>query len=348
MKKSSLILALAALLLGSAMVSCSMGQSVEPAKTSISGPLGAYFKVVDRPYKIRNGVVNLEFKRVRPGFGSDNPTFSVELMDKEFDVIAKAQTSILFDNEMKSLASLGIGESGTISFSFDGSLFGAAYFRVSSTCDDEDYQSGYYGNSGRCPDFICVTGDNVRFRSGPGVEYDPVKDIFGENIHPDKGEILKCIGQSDDFYKVLYGGEEMFISKLYTEPSSATSATYPPDEPEGFGDTMDYEEEFDDEDEDEIPSSTANVESVLKDYNALADKYVDLLKKMDSGSYSYDLESKWSDILSETISLQAKLASFASDMSTIQAVKMSKATEKMSSAFEKYKESLKSKYPSLF
>ena len=63
---------------------------------------------------------------------------------------------------------------------------------------------------------VVVTGVNVRLRRGPSLESDTVKDFYGKNVHPDKGEYLEYIGQSGDFYKVRYKGEEVYISKDFT------------------------------------------------------------------------------------------------------------------------------------
>ena len=223
------------------MVSCSLGKAISPAKTNISGPLGAYFKVVDRPCSIRNGVINVEIKRTRAGlpepwtlgmdYAAFSPGFYIDVMNKNNDVLAKDKTDINADKyELKSLMALAVGESTTISFHLTGNLLGAASFKIGSNFDGATSSATRLPGAFFCPDYIRVTGDNVRVRCGPGLHYDPITDIYGKNIHPLKGEILKCIGESDDFYKIRYCGQNMFITKQYTEPSNATNATYSPEE----------------------------------------------------------------------------------------------------------------------
>lgn len=105
---------------------------VQPSKTDVSGPLHGYFEVVDRSYKIVNGKMNVEFRRIREGFpqpwesgmeigyseGHCEPGFYVELLDEDGDILSKDETSIIYDrSELQSLASLNTDETATISFS---------------------------------------------------------------------------------------------------------------------------------------------------------------------------------------------------------------------------------------
>ncbi len=105
---------------------------VKPSKTDVAGPLHGYFEVVDRSYKIVNGKMNVEFRRIREGFpqpwesgmeigyseGHCEPGFYVELLDEDGDILSKDETSIIYDrSELQSLASLNTDETATISFS---------------------------------------------------------------------------------------------------------------------------------------------------------------------------------------------------------------------------------------
>lgn len=66
---------------------------------------------------------------------------------------------------------------------------------------------------------IIVTGVNVRLRTSPEINNtNIIKDSNGKNLHPNKGDILDCIGESGDFYKVKYLDKEAYISKKFAEP----------------------------------------------------------------------------------------------------------------------------------
>ena len=68
--------------------------------------------------------------------------------------------------------------------------------------------------------YVTVTGTNVRLRMGPSLSSETLTNANGVNIHPNKGERLECIGQSGDFYKVIYQGYTVYISKQYAKLQS--------------------------------------------------------------------------------------------------------------------------------
>ena len=67
---------------------------------------------------------------------------------------------------------------------------------------------------------VVVTGTNVRVRKGPGLEYDPLTDYNGKNIHPTKGQKLEYFGESNGFYQVRFDGNICWISKQFATLSS--------------------------------------------------------------------------------------------------------------------------------
>lgn len=66
-------------------------------------------------------------------------------------------------------------------------------------------------------DYVTVTGTGVRLRLAPSLQSETLTTNGGVNIHPNKGEKLECLGQSGDFYKVLYKGKVVYISKQYAK-----------------------------------------------------------------------------------------------------------------------------------
>ena len=82
------------------------------------------------------------------------------------------------------------------------------------------YNSNSYSSSSYCPSRVRVTGVHVRLRTSPTTNsnYNIVTYTNGQPVYPDKGEVLECVGQASDFYKVRYLGYTYYISKQFTEP----------------------------------------------------------------------------------------------------------------------------------
>ena len=129
-------------------VSCGSREVVvTPSKSSISGPLGEYFQVVDRNYKVKDGYINVEIERITNGLPdpwvegmevgySDNrvePGFVVEFLDEDGDILCKDQTDIVWDkDELVAVVALGQGETSSIPFGANVTK-GLSSFKVSST-----------------------------------------------------------------------------------------------------------------------------------------------------------------------------------------------------------------------
>ena len=64
--------------------------------------------------------------------------------------------------------------------------------------------------------YVTITGVNVRLRTTPEInESNIITDSSGKNVHPNKGESLKCVGEEGDFYLVLYRGDYVYVSKKF-------------------------------------------------------------------------------------------------------------------------------------
>ena len=120
---------------------------VTPSKSSISGPLGEYFQVVDRNYKVKDGYINIEIERIENGLPdpwvdgmevgyNDNrvePSFVVEFLDEDGDILCKDQTDIVWNkDELVAVVALGVGETSSIPFGANVTK-GLSSFKVSST-----------------------------------------------------------------------------------------------------------------------------------------------------------------------------------------------------------------------
>ena len=73
---------------------------------------------------------------------------------------------------------------------------------------------------------VTVTGNSVRLRVGPGLDYDFLKWSNGTARCPKKGEKLTYLGEEGDWYKVSYAGQTLYIFKQYARLNAATATTY--------------------------------------------------------------------------------------------------------------------------
>lgn len=69
------------------------------------------------------------------------------------------------------------------------------------------------------PASVIVTGTNVRLRSGASLKSPALQDANGNNLHPNKGQKLRCVGEQGDFYKVNFAGLTCYISKQFSVPA---------------------------------------------------------------------------------------------------------------------------------
>lgn len=139
---SYLFIAIAALCLAS----CHSESTINPTSVKINGPLSEYFEVVDRNYKLTDGKVNIEFKRIEEGGPENaswnaNPMFTVELLDEDGNSISSSSTSLALSQEqLEAVFALSVDETASITFEFDNTK-GAVKFKVSSKWN-EDTESG--------------------------------------------------------------------------------------------------------------------------------------------------------------------------------------------------------------
>ncbi|MDY3135241.1 MAG: hypothetical protein SOW13_00335, partial [Sodaliphilus sp.] len=64
------------------------------------------------------------------------------------------------------------------------------------------------------PENVLITGNKVLLRVGPGQNYAPLS-YYGERVHLNKGDILKCVGVSGDWWRVAYGNGYYYVSRKY-------------------------------------------------------------------------------------------------------------------------------------
>lgn len=133
------------LVVASCLASCGGGEPVivRPTTSKVTGALSGNFEVVVRDYKLSDGKLSVEFKRIAEGGPTDaswssEPTFTVELLDEDGNSISSSTTSVVMDKEqLEAVFALGLDETATITFEFDDTK-GAVKFKVTSKWDVKD------------------------------------------------------------------------------------------------------------------------------------------------------------------------------------------------------------------
>lgn len=79
--------------------------------------------------------------------------------------------------------------------------------QVNSQSNRNDNSTGRY---------VIIDGSNLRLRYGPSLSSDTFKWPDGTNRHPKEGERFRYLGESGDFYKIDFNGNELWVSKQHT------------------------------------------------------------------------------------------------------------------------------------
>jgi hypothetical protein len=64
--------------------------------------------------------------------------------------------------------------------------------------------------------FVVIDGSQLRLRLAPSTSSDTFKWPDGTNRHPNVGDKYRYLGESGDFYKIDFNGNELWVSKQYT------------------------------------------------------------------------------------------------------------------------------------
>ena len=64
--------------------------------------------------------------------------------------------------------------------------------------------------------FVVIDGSQLRLRVAPSTSSDTFKWPDGTNRHPNVGDKYRYLGESGDFYKIDFNGNELWVSKQYT------------------------------------------------------------------------------------------------------------------------------------
>lgn len=203
MKKIMFMLALVAMTL----MSCggSSNGSISPVSEKIQGPLRDYFEVVVRDYKINDGNLSVEIKRIKEGFPSPwtegmkvgysdgyfEPLFTIEFQDADGNVLNKDISDIVFDREaLEAIAALNVGETATITFNCNEkdakkfkvlSTFEVHQTNSSSSSDSSDYDSDDEISSMSADNSSSMSNDDSS-SSSSSEDWDALLDSYEEYV----------------------------------------------------------------------------------------------------------------------------------------------------------------------
>lgn len=84
--------------------------------------------------------------------------------------------------------------------------------------EEDDYyeEEGYQQSNSGVSRFVVIDGSQLRLRLGPSTSADTFKWGDGTNRHPNVGDKYRYLGESGDFYKIDFNGNELWVSKQYT------------------------------------------------------------------------------------------------------------------------------------
>ena len=336
------------------IAACGNGGKIKPASKKVNGPLGKYFEIVDREYKVDGETLSVEFMRIAEGGPSDAswtscPTFTVELQDEDGNLISSNSTDVvLSEAQLESVFSLGVEETASISFKFDKTK-GASKFKVSSKWDKGDESSdepeevytqkgndGAHDMRGRVDKYPVTMHLDI---DGTQVKGSYYYDAQGSNSQ------LFLSGSCDDdmldlnetnsegmptghFMGYLRDGvfRGQFIS--YQGKSMNFAVT------EGDVNDLTFDDSSSDDSYDDSyigsSSESSDWDELLDSYEQYVDDYISLLKKAKSGDVS--ALSEYASVFDDANELSDKLQNAKSEMSASQLSRYNKITMKMAKA----------------
>lgn len=339
------------------IAACGNGGKIIPASKKVNGPLGKYFEIVDREYKVDDETLSIEFMRIAEGGPTDaswssNPTFTVELQDEDGNLISSNSTDVVFSEaQLESVFSLEVEETASITFKFNKTK-GASRFKVSSKWDKDNESSdesedthtpkskhGTYDMRGKVDKYPITMHIEV---DGTQVKGSYYYDKQGSNSQ------LTLSGTCDDdmldlnetnsegmptghFKGTLRDGvfRGQFIS--YQGKSMNFAVT------EGDVDNLTFDDDGSSDDSYDDSYIGSGIESsdwdgLLDSFEQYVDDYISLLKKAKNGDVSALAE--YASVLEDANELSDKLQNAKSEMSASQLSRYNKITMKMAKAVQ--------------
>lgn len=181
------------------LVACSNGTSLKPVSKKVNGPLGNYFEVVEREYRINDNSISVELKRIEEGGPEEaswasEPTFIVELLDEGGNVISSESSDVVLKkDQLETIFSLGMHESSSITLKFN-ETSGAVSFKVSSkwneSADEQNEVDEYDDND---------------------IDFD--EDLEDDDIDYDEDESSHAVTSTSEDWDALLDSYDSYVTK---------------------------------------------------------------------------------------------------------------------------------------
>lgn len=354
---------------------CNGSGSLTTKSNKIQGPLGEYFEVVSRNYKVKDGKVSIEIKRIKEGFPSPwtkgmevgysdcsfEPHFSIEFFDEDGNVVSKDKTDIVADkDELIAVANLGVDESSTVTFLC---LESAAQFKISSTFKfhgEEEQTVNMDGSIGKYPIVMTmhiaadgeVTGAYYYKSKGPG-NYLYLKGEKNDD-HITLNEFTKN-GQQTGTYDGTYNngiykghfntksGYYQFVLKptnagnidLSNIDFDSFNAEYIINDDSSSDVDNDFDVDTDGNSYESTSSDSEDWDALLDSYEQFVDKYIRYVKKAAKGDMTALAE--YPSLMQKTQEFSDRLQTAQGDMSASQWARYLRITNKMTKAAQELK-----------
>lgn len=336
------------------LAACGGSGKLTPTSKKVNGPLGKFFEVVERDYKMSENELSVEFKRIAEGGPNDaswssEPTFTVELQDEDGNSIASEHTDVVFSKEqLESVFSLGVDETASITFRFGkDKAKDAVKFKVSSKWDGAEENDIEASNVG----LNLADGNYVYEGLWKSQKYktEPCRISFekrGDNIYGSKYTNLKfnvsiplkgIIDGDSLFFEGGKSGNELIIhlsgdgnqlngiGNDYTHKDLNVRVVFSKD-----SSGLDIEEEETEDISLNESSGSEDWDELLSSYEKYVDKYISYVKKAAKGDMTALAE--YPSLMEKAQEFSDKLQRAQGDMSASQWARYNKITTKMMKA----------------
>lgn len=182
------------------MAACSKdGGTLTPVTEKIQGPLGQYFEVVSKEYKLDDTwKIRVEIKRIQEGFpapweegmevgysdGYMEPQFTIEFQDADGNIVHKDQSDIVFSvDDLVAIAALGVGETASIKFQAQGKDI--TQFKMGSSFKCHETSDDSYSDSASSDDedsSYSDDDDTDSYSSSGSQDWDALLDSYEEYV----------------------------------------------------------------------------------------------------------------------------------------------------------------------
>jgi len=314
------------------LTGCSAGGELTPTSKKVNGPLGKYFEVVERDYKLNENELRVEFKRIANGGPKEadsdtEPTFIVELQDEDGNSIVSDRTHHIFGGEeqLDAVFSLGVDESASISFKFDADTKDAAKFKVSSKWGGADSSSdGSTESSGDQSTDISSQDSNINIYSWLSDRLVTEDDLYGKSMQDLKIMRNTIFAMHGYIFKTKDMKEYFEGQSWYTPKKDNVSSELTSIEQKNIAFIKNKENGGLSGD---VTAGSTDWDAILDSYDSYVTKYMSYMKKAKNGDVS--ALSEYPAFMEKAQALGDKLSRAKGEMSAAQWSRYIKITNRL-------------------